>query len=316
MTIPVILEAAVARLDALTSPGTGLFFRRQLEYIVPEVLRKRLPPLNGMRFFAVRTDVPVGPETYTFRMYEPVGVAKFISDYADDLPSVDVAAKEETFNLKEIGASYKFSLEEIEAARYANVSLDLEKAMAARRAIEERHNQIIWYGDAAHGLHGVVNYPFIPREALAEPISGAATSADDVIETMNSFCNAIYGESNQTERPTRLLIPPNEYTYIANTPRSATSDTTILQFFLDNQPFITEVAPAHELFEAGPNGENLIVAFDPDPRVMKYVMPRPFTQQPAQERNLAMVINAHSRTGGMCSQYPRGARIGELPAAA
>ena len=313
MTHQVILGAQVERLDALTSPGTGLFFKRQLEFISPEVLRKRLPPLNGMRMVAVRTDVPVGPETYTFRMYEPLGVAKFISDYADDLPSVDVAAKEETFKIHEIGASYQYSMGEIEAARYANTNLDLEKAMAARRAIDERINQLIWYGDAAHGLHGFTNYPYIPREALAEPLDATASDNDAILNTMNTFCNAVHNESNQTERATRLIMPQTQFSYIANTRLSAASDTTILQYFLSNQQWVKEVLPANELAGAGYGGEDLMIAYDPDPRVVKFVLPRPFTQKPAQERNLAMVINCHSRVGGVCSQYPRAARIGILP---
>ena len=58
-----LIAGGVKKLDSvLTQPGQALFFRRQLEYIVPEIYRKRLPVLNGMRLFSVDTKIPDGAQ--------------------------------------------------------------------------------------------------------------------------------------------------------------------------------------------------------------------------------------------------------------
>ena len=52
--------------------------------------------------------------------------------------------------------------------------------------------------------------------------------------------------------PNTVLLPVAQYTLIASTPRSTASDTTILEYFIQNNPFITTVDWVPELAGAGP----------------------------------------------------------------
>ena len=92
--------------------------------------------------------------------------------------------------------------------------------------------------------------------------------------------------------------------------------STILEFFLRSSPYITDVQPCHELAAtsaSNPTNTDLVFAYDPDPRVMRFEISREFTQQPPQERNLTYVINCHARCGGLNVPYPLEMVIGELP---
>lgn len=308
--MPAITQEVHARLDALAGEGAGVFFERQLEHIMPTALEEKTPVLNDA-LFAVNP-IPDGAKTYTHRMLTEHGAAAWISNYSSDLPRVGFGAKEQTFNVKTMGDSYGYSIDDIAAAMFANVPLDAKKAKAARRAIEEKSNQVHWYGDDEQGLFGVLNFPYVPREALSDPIT-SATAADTIIAELNALVNGVHTRTKQIARPSRVMVPLDAWTYMSTTPRSATSDTTILDYFIAKSPFVAEVIPVNELAGAGPDGEDLILVDSPGlfERRPAYM----FKQLPPQERNLEFVINCLGRTGGISCDYPFEAVIGILPAA-
>lgn len=300
------------RVDALTDPGTGFWFARQLEYIFPQVLRFTLPVLNAERLFPVDRSIPAGHKSYTRRIIEPLGQAEWMANAADDAPRSDAAAKERTFYIVPMKASYGWSIHDILHSQVGGQNLPNERGVAARRGIEEKHNKTFWEGDPAVRLFGVINYPYTPRYAFASALQDYSTP-DDAIAALNAFANSIFSNTKETERPTVMVLPTDAFTYVTSTPRSTGSDMTIGEFFLKNNPFINKIEHAHELSDAGPGGIDLCYVYDPSPRTCQLVMPQPFTQLPVQERNYEFVVPCWSSTGGYYSMYPLASSIGELP---
>jgi len=305
--------------DAINSGvGAGLFFARQLEYIFDEVLRKHLPPLNGFRLFEVDTRIPEGAESYTKTMYEYVGEAGFVNDYAADAPSSDVNARQMSYRCDEISTKYGYSVQDIAGAQMNGMSLDSEKGLAARRMIDEKHNRILWYGDTKRGLYGVTNFPRTPRVPLAVKIDSSASAAN-IYAALQAFVDGVKNRTNQAERATRLILPTAEYNYIHGNNAGDGTDMTIAQKLLSNVKSLETIEEANELAPDANDSRNpltrrLIIADNPGIKTWRYAMPRPFTQRPAQERNLAFVIPCHSRSGGCYSEYPFSGAIGEIPA--
>ena len=79
------------RLDSAES----VFLARQLTYIRTQTLTVKKAPLNAFSVFPVQTDIPSGAETAIQYVYDSVGMAEIISNYADDLRRVDVVAREQ-----------------------------------------------------------------------------------------------------------------------------------------------------------------------------------------------------------------------------
>jgi len=309
------VDALVKRHDTLSDPGAGVFFARELEQIYLEVIEHRLPLLNAMKYFPIDRSVNEGANTYTHYIVQKIGEADFIANPADDLPRVDIAKKKQTFNIENIGASYGYTIFEIAAAQMANMSLDRLRGNAVKRAIEEKLNNVFWYGDTALSLYGILSYPWIPRYVFTNPII-SATAADTIIAELNNYVNSISELTNGVESPDTLLMPTAPYNHIASTPRSATSDTTILEFFIRNNPYIKEVHPVAELTQAGPSSVHQLVAFrSGDMNVGKLVCPIDFRQLAPQERNLEFIVNAIARCGGFASMYPLAMCIGDVPLA-
>ena len=303
------------RLDAILEPGAGLFFSRQLEFVFPDVMTAETPELGYKLHMPISTAINKGATSYTQTIFERIGVAQLISNYADDLPLAEVAGKQWTLPIKDYGIAYQWSIREQWSAEFGGVPLTAEKGIAAREAAEQRHNRTCWAGDPPVGLYGFFTHPNIPRALLAAAID-AGTAADTILAMLNGLVNGVVSLTHGVEKPSRMLLPTDEYSYVASTRLAAGTDTTILKYFLDNNPYIKEVFPLEECSADSPynpTGHDLVVVYTPDPSKIRMETPVPFLQLPAEARNLALVVNTMATNGGVNARRPLSAVIAELP---
>jgi hypothetical protein len=118
------------------------------------------------------------------------------------------------------------------------------------------------------------------------------------------MANTPVENTNGVETVDTLLLPVDQYTYIASTPRSANSDTTILEYFLTKNPFIQNVDHYYKLGGAGAGGTDRMFAYRRDPDVMTLEIPQDFEQFPPQEEGMEFNVYCHERFGGVIIYYP------------
>ena len=141
--IPATLsENPAMRFDS--AEDAAVFFARELDYIKTQTYDRLYPEFTALQMFPVTHEVPEGAETVTYYSYDKTGMAKIISNYATDLPRVDVKGEPTTVPVKSIGDSYGYSVQEMRASRMAGKSLDVRKAETARYQIDRLTNMIAW----------------------------------------------------------------------------------------------------------------------------------------------------------------------------
>lgn len=312
------MPESAARADAQDS----LFFERELEHVKAKVWEVDRPPFSAFDLFPLSTEVDEGAEVIVWRELDKVGVAKVIASYATDLPRVDAFAQENISPVRTIGVAYGYSTQDIRAARLAGRPLDSTKAMAARQANDQRVNEVAWRGDRKHGLKGIFQTAganiVAPVAAVAAPNgtewnSTSGKTADEILTDLHNLVQAPRTATNDVERPDTLVLPTDEYAYINSTPRSATSDTTILDFFRRTHPEIRSILTAVELNDVpvayrpsgtGSAAVNIGMAFNRSPDKITHEIPMMFRQHAPQLRNLEQVVPCESRTGGVIVYRP------------
>lgn len=292
------------------------FFARELEFIKAQSYDIQYPQLMSFSLIPIDTSAGPGAESITYQSFNSTGSAKVISSYADDLPRADVRGQEFTSPVRGIGCSYGYNLQEIRAAQMAGRSLTDRQAAAARLAHDQRVNYIAFFGDPNFNLGGFLNNPDVPATTVPADGTGNTTewvnkTPDQILRDMNLFANMIPVATLGVEAPNTLLLPIEQYTLVASTPRSPNSDTTILQYFIENNPYVKNVQMVPELAGAGPMGSDIMMAYDKNPRKVTMEIPMPYTQHPPQERVLEFVVPCESRYGGVLFYYPLSANIGE-----
>jgi len=295
--------------------GETLFFERELEHRKAQTYDVVRAPLRAFQLIPVDSSAGAGAESIAYEQYDATGLARIIANYADDLPRADVKGKEFVGRVRSVGNSYGYSLQEIRAAQMAGKPLEQRKATAAVRSQRELWNRIAFYGDADHNLQGWLTNPNIPSGSV--PNGGGGTpefstkTGEEVVADLNEIANSIVADTNGAEVPDTLVMPIDQYSHIASTRVDSGTDTTILQFFLANNPYINNVEWANELSAAqltanGVTGftGDIMIAYRRDPDAMTLEMPVMFEQLPVQERGLEYVVPCHSRIAGCLIYYP------------
>lgn len=297
------------RLDA----NETVFFQRELEAVKAKTYDVKYPELKCRRLIPVSFEAGAGAESIVYQQYDQVGMAKIISAYGNDLPRADIVGKEFVAKIKSLGCSYGYNIQEIRNANMAGKSLQSRKAAAAKRAVLQKENSIAYFGDASTGLIGFLNNPNVSQTVVPVGVSAstlwANKTASEILVDLNGAANFIVESTNGVEIPDTLLLPLAQYNYIKSTPRSATSDTTILQYFLDNNGYIKTVEWVNELKGAGLSSKDVMVCYRKDPDVLTLEIPQDFEQFPEQEQGLEYVVPCHQRIGGVLIYYPMAVNI-------
>jgi len=301
------------RLDGVRfdDANMGAFFARELESIEPRLYEIKKRELKARMHIPVSNRDNPGAQTITYRIFDKVGMAKILANFADDLPRADVFGKEYTAKVRVLATSFGYSTEELRAAMFANRPLDAMKADAARRAMRELENTIAWTGDSNNELIGLLNHPNITTVAAPAGVGGttwALKTADEILADIRLAITTIRTASKGIFNPDTMLIPQAQYDIIAMKPRSSTSDLTILEFIQKpGNSFGLSIIDwlSTELDNAFTLGtEDGAVFYEKTPEVLELRIPMEMMIHPVQQKNLEYTVPVEGKNAGVVVRYP------------
>jgi hypothetical protein len=275
----------------------GPMVARQLDYVKARVYSRRLPAMSGDLLVPTESDVPEGAETIVTKIFDEIGMAKVIANYADDLPRADVRGREVATPIRSVGDSYGYSQQDLRASAFSGMGLPAMRAEAARRAVEQKSNRIKFQGDPVYGLQGILTHPNVP---VVVPTTGnwaaAGTTGDQIVADAIALIEAIPTQSNGIHAAT--VVGMDNVRMAAARTKRLTADRTITagQFLQQLYPNVQWVV-AQEL-------GTTVFAAERDATNYRYEQVMPFRQYPPQARNLEFVVPCEARTGGVVVNYP------------
>jgi len=291
--------------NQVRNDDVGLFLSRELETILSRVLEVQYADLKYAQILPVSTEVAESSESYTYRVFDAQGKMQVIQDKASDLPRADILRKEVTLPVRSLGGSFAYSVQEVRAAAAVpGMNLETRRAAALRRASEEAVNEIALFGNAPSGMKGFLNSDQIDKVVPNKWFDNATT--DEMLEVLNEAPTRIVQGSNQRETPNTMLVPYDVYRVISTTARSASSDETVLSFFLKTNPFIRSIEPINELAAANSVlSKDRIVCYDRSPEKLQLHIPRTLELLPPERKGLEYSVAGHMRVGGTAIYYPK-----------
>lgn len=287
----------------------SMFLERQLDYVKSQTYDVKYAELKARKLIPISSEADPGAEKIFYRQYDQFGLAKIIHNYGDDLPRADVKGKEFSAEIKTLGASYGYNLKEMRSSVYGNVPLEQRRANAARRSIAQLENSLALLGDDDAGLVGFFSASAVPTVSLPADGTGSSVLWDNkteaqILRDLNLVANTVSSQSLGVEIPDTLLMPLDSFNFISSTPRSVNSDTTILNYFLQNNPYIKQVEWVNELSSAGVGSTRRMVAYRRDPEVLTMEVPQDFEQLELQVRNLEYIVPCQEYFAGCLIYYP------------
>lgn len=287
-----------------------IYLARQLLEMETTVYKEVFPALRG-REFVPKSPMALGAKYFGYQeetMYGG-GQRKIITDMATDLPLVNVSRTETQARVYPLGRAFAYSVFDLSHAAYANEPLDTTLATTARFAIEQDIDTLLQVGDAAFNLLGLLNQSSTNTYVVPNGVSGSPLwkdkTSDEILTDLNGIAKAAHIATKSADMSTKMLLPLDSYELISTKPRSSTSDTTVLEFFLGTSRFIKSIDPWYACDTAGALGAKRAVAYRPEVDAVFYKMPREFQMLPAEARGLRFVVDCIAEYGGVHARKPK-----------
>jgi hypothetical protein len=296
-------------------PVSPLFLRQQLEYVQNTVVEQDFPErivVSG-ELVPVSSELPAAAETYSYRIMTAVGEAAILANGAEDIPMVTAFVEKRTGEIKTIVDGYEYTIEDIEAAEFANMNLDTSMAVIAREVMEAKADQLGYDGDSSHNLLGLLNHPNVPSGTVAADgnQNGGTNStrwihktAAQIYRDLSQFGRSARTATNGVEFFDTIALPEDQYNILAETPYpdTSTGNTTILSFYLDTQSKnpkgVRRIMSVPYLTGKGAGSTDLMLGLRKQESKIKYHIPMDFTQEAPQQRDLKIRVVCRMRTGG------------------
>tara|TARA_R110002012_G_scaffold271932_2_gene457266 strand:- start:2339 stop:3283 length:945 start_codon:yes stop_codon:yes gene_type:complete len=288
-------------------------FGRELEHVKSRTADIKYPELkiaNGL-IIPISREAGDADETISYKSFDQAGVAKIISNYADDLPAADVAGTEHVSTIKSIGSSFSYNIQEVRAAAKTGRSLPQARATAARRAIMQKIESIGFSGDTASGLKGLINHPNIQEYTVSadgnenggiNSTRFAHKTAEQILRDLNGIATQVSTITKGVESPDTLLLDLSNWNLLT-TLRIPDTQISVLKWFLENSPHIKNVDWLNQLTDADNNNE-VAIMYRRDSSKLTLEIPKEYEQMTPQQINLAFKVPAHARIGGVIVYYP------------
>lgn len=268
--------AAFKLLDAQSALG---FTIQQTSVIEREVNQIEYPDVNYAELIPLDFSGGEWAKSVTYFSGDKYGKADWINGNADDIPMAGTTLTKHETQVYTAGIGYGWGLEEISQAVMLGRNLPADDAVAARRAYEEMVYRTLLFGDASKNFTGLFNAPGVTAAATAATWDNA--TPDQVITDMNNMLIGQFTGTLFTSMADTLLLPYDRFLYLASTPRSNESDTSILTWYLANNPYTAltgrplRIRGVQGLQTAGAGGTHRAVAYRRDPNVVKAHIPMP-----------------------------------------
>jgi hypothetical protein len=303
------------KLERLDNAET-VFFLRELMQIAAESYDVKYAKLKGAQNVPFRTDIDPAAETYLYRQFNSVGKAERVKGPDDKLPLVNTLGVEFTHKLAIYGTGFAYSIDEIRAGAKAGRPLDRMRAQVARKVIDQKIDDICFQGDADVGTKGLSNLSSTLTYTVTSDGTGSPATLwsgktpDQILGDLNGIVSRVVTATLEVEKPTRILLPTAQYRQISTTARSHVSDTTILEFFLANNPGTT-VESWERLAGAAPGPLDRMIAYDPTMMNLHLLMAIPYEQLAPQLDNWYYRVNVRTKLGGVVAPYPQSVCYGD-----
>ena len=296
---------SIANLDAAET----IFFMQELNRMKTTLYERPLPILKANELIPVSRATDKGAETVTYTMFDRTNNGKVISNYADDLPTVEVMGKIATNPIRSFGDSFIISVQDLNAARFASRDIFAMKAMAALESHMVWMNNTAFFGIPDCGLTGWLTNPYIQTAPVAGTPDAqklwsykAGVNPDLIMADLKEIANATMLASSGLYKANRIVMPLAQYSLIEGLRMGTGTDTTVLEYFTRTTAGV-QIFWAEELKGAF-GGKDGMIAYRYREDDFWQEIPLSFEMYAPQWNNLAYKVPCHSRHGGTVVARP------------
>jgi len=293
----------------ISTADDGLaFFVSQLSTVEARIYETKYANIVYQDLIPIDTSDPEYIDNVTYFSFNAVTVGKFVGANARDLPQSDLDAAKSVIPVFYGGNSYGYSLDELRKSQALRMPVDVLKGKASFRGFQEHAQRVAFNGDSDRGITGLFNNANVQTDNSV--VDWTTATGQEIVADMNGLLVKVWENSAHVHVPDMLILPSNRWAIISNTRMDSGTDTTILQFFMQNNLFTDltgaklNIRPNLQVKTAGVSSVNRMMAYELNDENLVMKMPLMWRALPPQPDGLRIEIPAEYKFGGVEFRYP------------
>lgn len=299
--------------DQATVDSSGAFLIHELERL-DQGLNLPLTSQTWSRDIQLREDVSIADEisSFTNTTFAAAGTPNangknWISPLATAIAGINVDIEKKGFPLELWGMELGWTIIELNAAAQVGRPIDTQKYDGMQLKWNMDTDEQVYIGDSAKGAKGLLNLSQVtPTNATKTWVT---STADEIRASINQVLSNAWARSAYSKVPEDLLIPPEQYSFIASTIVSSAGNQSLLTYLETNTIAYHQngkplnIRPVKWMKGRGVGGTDRMVAYTNDKKFVRFPMV-PLQSVPIQYRGLYQLVTYYGKLGAVEPVYP------------
>lgn len=299
--------------DSRTVDASGAFLIGELERLDQEI-NLPLVGYTWSRDIQLREDVSIADEISSFTNTDfaaagsganPKG-KNWVSQTSTAIAGVNVDIGKTGFPLTLWGMELGWTVIELAAAQRVGRPIDTQKHDGMQLKWQMDNDEQVYVGDVGLGVKGLTNYTGV---IVGNAVKTWKTStADEIRESINKVLSDSWAKSGYTVVPRDLLLPPEQFAYLASIIVSTAGNQSLLTYLTTNTIAFHQngvplnIRAVKWLKGAGVGGKDRMVAYTNDRKYLRFPQV-PLLSVPMQYRGLYQLVTYYGKIGAVESPY-------------
>ena len=210
------------------------------------------------------------------------GNMPWISPETTAIPGVSVDGQKTVLPLRLLGREISFTSVELDRSQKLGTPIDAQKTDALNILYQMNTDQMIYIGSTDVKATGLLNSSQVTSGSVATGVSGSTLwsqkTPDEILADVNALIESTWSASAFAVCPSKLLLPPLQFSYIASQKVSSAGNVSILKFLKENCIALEtngkelDIQPVKWLTGRGAAGADRMVAYTNDEQRVRYPM--------------------------------------------
>lgn len=166
------------------------------------------------------------------------GNMPWISSETTAIPGVSVNGTKVVLPLRLLAREVSYTSVELERSQLTGQPIDVQKLDALNQLYQMNTDQMVYVGSDDVGATGLVNSADVTATTVANGISGSplwtSKTPDEILADVNKVLADCWLASAYAICPSKLLLPPFQFSYISSQKVSSAGNVSILKFLKEN----------------------------------------------------------------------------------
>ncbi|HCB1864462.1 TPA: DUF2184 domain-containing protein [Citrobacter freundii] len=299
--------------DQATVDSTGAFLVHELERL-DQTLNLPLTSQTWSRDIELREDVSIADEvsSFTNTTFAAAGTPNangknWINQLATAIAGLNVDIAKTGFPLELWGMELGWTVVELAAAAQVGRPIDTQKYDGMQLKWNMDTDEQVYIGDAVKGAKGLLNLSQVTPTNAAKTF--ATSTPDEIRAAINQVLSNAWTRSAYSKVPEDLLIPPEQYSFLASTIVSSAGNQSLLTYLETNTIAFHQngkplnIRPVKWAIGRGVAGKDRMVAYTNDKKFVRFPMV-PLQSVPIQYRGIYQLVTYYGKLGAVEPVYP------------